>query len=202
MGMVHDAEAVDRTIEREVACRKRRDQEQDGEDFFPRSESPGFHAHTSLGGRGTRNPNHRFGVNRIPCPLRCQGTQYREAVSQKTHPRPLRSVYIGTCMAHGKRDSIRFLIRPDLTGSNGWLALRGDLLLPGADDEEQKRDLARRFARTQVWFSDLDDFDSRSPSKIMAMSAAGAGHLNPAYLRWVLEILLLFCRFGKKRGRR
>jgi hypothetical protein len=99
-----------------------------------------------------------------------------------------------------KQGGIRFLIKPDILGTNGWLALREDLLLSGAGAEAQKRDLARRFAATQVWFADLDDFDSRSPAKIIAMHAVGAGHLRPAYLRWALRTLLLFLRHGRKRG--
>jgi hypothetical protein len=67
-------------------------------------------------------------------------------------------------------------------------------------DDLEPGDLARRFATVQVWFSDLDDFDSRSPAKIIAMNAVGAGRLNPAYLRWLVETVLLFCRYGKKRG--
>jgi len=94
-------------------------------------------------------------------------------------------------MAPRRRDRVEFIIRPNLTGTNGWLALRRDL----CPDE-----LPRRFAAIQVWFSDLDDFDSRSPAKIIAMKAVGAGYLNPAYYRWMLGTLLLFCRYGKKRG--
>jgi hypothetical protein len=109
-------------------------------------------------------------------------------------------VYSGSAMARKGQSRFRFLIKPDLIGSNGWLALRGDLLLPDADAETQKRDLARRFSATQVWFSDLDDFDSRSPAKLIAMRAVGAGHWNPAYMRWALGTLLLFLRFGKKTG--
>jgi hypothetical protein len=103
-------------------------------------------------------------------------------------------------MARRKSDGVRFLIKPNPIGSNGWLAIREDLQGEGLGVEEQGRDLARRFAAIQVWFSDLDDFDSRSPAKIIARRAVGAGYLNPAYIRWALETLRLVCRYGLKRG--
>jgi hypothetical protein len=99
-----------------------------------------------------------------------------------------------------KRPRVRFVIRPNLTGTNGWLALREDLSVGEPRSAEQRGDLARRFESIQVWFSDLDDFDSRSPAKIIAMKAIGAGRSNPAYIRWLFETLMLFCRYGRKRG--
>jgi hypothetical protein len=87
-----------------------------------------------------------------------------------------------------------------LTGSKSWLALREDLVVGDPASAEQRRDLARRFASLQVWFSDLDDFDSRSPAKIIAMNAVGASQAKRAYLRWALETCFLFCRYGKKRA--
>jgi hypothetical protein len=95
---------------------------------------------------------------------------------------------------------VRFIIPPDLVGTKGWLALREDLLVDGMGRAEQRKDLARRFESLQVWFSDLDDFDSRSPAKILAMRAVGAGRISPAYIKWALRTLLLFCRYGRKRG--
>jgi hypothetical protein len=97
------------------------------------------------------------------------------------------------------RERVRFIVRPGLGGAGGWLALREDLLVRGAE-EEQLGDLRRRFAAIQVWFSDLDDFDTRSPARIIARRAVGAGYLNPAYCRWALETVYLFCRYGRKRG--
>lgn len=97
-------------------------------------------------------------------------------------------------------ERVRFLVKPNASGSNGWLALRDDLAGAARDGTEMGRDLARRFASLQVWFSDLDDFDTRSPAKIIAMRAVGAGYLNPAYLGWILETLFLFCSRGKKGG--
>ena len=99
-----------------------------------------------------------------------------------------------------RRDRVRFLIRPNLGGTNGWVALREDLLIAEPGSVEQERDLARRFAAIQVWFSDLDDFDSRSPAKIIAMKAVGAGRANPAYLRWLFQTAISFCRYGRKRA--
>ena len=95
---------------------------------------------------------------------------------------------------------VRFVVSPNLLGSNGWLGLREDLLIPGAGVEAQSRDLARRFAEIQVWFSDLDDFDTRSPAKIIAMNAVGTKVYDPAYACWALKTLALFLRYGKKRA--
>jgi hypothetical protein len=96
---------------------------------------------------------------------------------------------------------LRFVIEPNLLGTNGWLALREDLAREDlARDDHAREDLARRFAGVQVWFSDLDDFDTVSPAKIIAMNAVGTGHLRPAYLRWVLKTIGLFRRYGRKRG--
>ena len=97
---------------------------------------------------------------------------------------------------HGK---IRFLIQPNPIGSNAWLALREDLIVEGGI-AENFRCLARRFEDIQVWFSDLDDFDTHSPAKIIAMKGVGAGRLNPAYALWAVQTILLFCRYGKKRA--
>ena len=109
----------------------------------------------------------------------------------------LYSCYI---MIKTRQDHVRFLIKPNLIGSNGWLALREDLALEGAETAEQGRDLARRFTAIEVWFSDLDDFDTRSPAKIIAMNAVGAGGWNLAYARWILKTICLFFRYGKKRA--
>jgi hypothetical protein len=97
-------------------------------------------------------------------------------------------------------NGIRYLIEPDLLGNNGWLAVREGLLPPGADTEAAKGHIARRFAAMQVWFADLDDFDTRSPAKGIAMRAVGVGHWNLSYMRWAVRTLLLFARFGRKRG--
>ena len=103
-------------------------------------------------------------------------------------------------MAARRSDRIRFLIKPSPFGTRGWLALREDLAPGGASAEEASRGLARRFAAIQAWFSDLDDFDTRSPAKIIAERAVGAGLLNPAYALWILETLVLFFRYGRKKG--
>jgi len=95
---------------------------------------------------------------------------------------------------------IAFLIEPGLLGSGAWLALREDLLPGTASAAERSRELARRFAAVQVWFSDLDDFDTASPAKIIAMRAVGTGHLRAAYLGWMARTLILFLRHGKKRA--
>ncbi len=95
---------------------------------------------------------------------------------------------------------VRFITKPGLGPEAGWLALREDLITEGLGVEEQKRELARRFAAIQVWFSDLDDFDTRSPAKIIAIKAVGAGHANPAYIAWALGTLLRICRYGRERG--
>ena len=42
-------------------------------------------------------------------------------------------------------------------------------LAAGLGTDDQKRQLARRFAAIEVEFSDLDDSDTRSPAKIIAM---------------------------------
>jgi hypothetical protein len=94
----------------------------------------------------------------------------------------------------------RFIIEPSLGGEGGWLALRGDLAPEGADLVDLRRQLARRFAGIQVWFSDLDDFDTRSPAKIIALKAVGAGRLSPAYAWWAVSTVALFLRHGRKRG--
>jgi hypothetical protein len=103
-------------------------------------------------------------------------------------------------MPNRSAQRVVFVIKPNLAGSNGWLALRDDLAPAGLEASEIARDLARRFAGVQAWFSDLDDFDTRSPAKIIALKAVGAGRLNPAYARWLLETIVLVCRHGKKRA--
>jgi hypothetical protein len=102
-------------------------------------------------------------------------------------------------MTSGKGNRVEFLIKPNLAGSNGWLALREDLILPGAEPVEAARSLSRRFAAIEVWFSDLDDFDSRSPAKLVAMKALGTSHLDPAYLRWGLGTAFSFLFEGRWR---
>jgi hypothetical protein len=103
-------------------------------------------------------------------------------------------------MAPRNRVRVRFIVRPNFAGTNAWLALREDFSPEDAGDGAQRRELARRFASIQVWFSDLDDFDTASPAKIIARKAVGAGRLNPSYLRWAFETLFLFCRYGRKDG--
>jgi hypothetical protein len=103
-------------------------------------------------------------------------------------------------MTARRNDRIRFLIKPSLFGPRGWLALREDLFPSGSMCGEAGRGLARRFAAIQAWFSDLDDFDTRSPAKIIAERAVGAGRLNPAYAGWILQTVVLFFRFGRKKG--
>jgi hypothetical protein len=95
---------------------------------------------------------------------------------------------------------VRFVVRPRLTGAKGWLALREDLLVGEGGSAEELRALKLRFASIQVWFSDLDDFDSRSPARIIALRAVGSSHGDPAYLRWAFRSLGLLCRYGTKRA--
>jgi len=95
---------------------------------------------------------------------------------------------------------VRFLVKPRLGRNEGWLALREDLVQRGAGAAQAARGLAERFSAIQVWFSDLDDFDTRSPAKIIALRAIGAGRLNPAYARWVLRTLSCVLRHGWKRA--
>jgi len=103
-------------------------------------------------------------------------------------------------MPRAREGKVRFLVKPDLRGSAGWLAFREGLVPRGADAAQAARGLAERFSAIQVWFSDLDDFDTRSPAKIIALRAVGAGHLNPAYARWVLRTLICVLRNGWKRA--
>jgi hypothetical protein len=102
-------------------------------------------------------------------------------------------------MAPSNGNRVKYLIKPNLLGTNGWLALREDLLLQGEGPTEAARGLARRFSAIEVWFSDLDDFDSRSPAKRVAMKALGTRHLDPAYLKWAFGTIVSFLRDGRWR---
>lgn len=104
-------------------------------------------------------------------------------------------MFILTTMSKKAKNWVHYLIKPNLLGNNAWLGLRDDLLLPGADGEGQARELGRRFGAVQAWFSDLDDFDTRSPAKIIALRAVGTGHFRLGYLRWAMRSLgLIFSR--------
>jgi hypothetical protein len=95
---------------------------------------------------------------------------------------------------------VRFIARPKLAGTKAWLALREDLIVGEGGRAEQLVALKLRFKSIQVWFSDLDDFDSRSPARIIALKGVGSDRTSPAYLRWAFRSLLLLCRYGLKRA--
>ncbi|MFH0797933.1 MAG: hypothetical protein V1906_00825 [Candidatus Woesearchaeota archaeon] len=65
------------------------------------------------------------------------------------------------------------------------------------NDANILNDIKHRFANVQVWFSDLDDSDAKSPAKIIAASAIGASRFSLAYIGWCMKALYSSAAAGK-----
>jgi hypothetical protein len=70
---------------------------------------------------------------------------------------------------------------------NSWFIV-DEQQLNAQNDSEILQNLSQRLIKTQVWFSDLDDSDAKSPGKEIALKhAVGTSHFNPEYWGWVVE---------------
>lgn len=83
--------------------------------------------------------------------------------------------------------------------SNNWFGINDKFIASFKSSKNIKKEIFQRFQCIQTWFSDLDDFDTISPAKKIALKAIGTNHFNPKYIGWSFKTLILLIIGEKKK---
>ena len=93
-----------------------------------------------------------------------------------------------------------YIVKPKLFTGSSWLGINSQFIsgLKNQDNLiEIKDNIASRFQKIEIWLSDLDEFDAKSPAKYVAFKAVGTNYFNFDYIKWAFHSF--FCLFLKDR---